>query len=467
MTQANTGIDLSKYQLGWSDDEDYVFKPTKGLNEDLVREISWMKGEPNWMRDFRVKSLKQFEKRPMPHWGGDMSEIYFDDIYYYIKPSEAVVDEWEDVPESIKDTYEKLGIPEAERKYLAGVTAQYESEVVYHKNREDLERQGVIFCDMDTALREYPEIVRAYFGKVIPSNDNKFSALNSAVWSGGSFIYVPEGVEVEMPLQAYFRINAENMGQFERTLIIADKGSKVHYIEGCSAPVSSTDSLHSAVVEIVVKESARVTYTTIQNWSNNVFNLVTKRAVVEAEGHMEWIDGNIGSRLTMKYPAVVMVGPKASGEVLSVAYAGEGQHQDAGAKMTHAAPETTSKIVSKSISKDGGRSSYRGLVRVEDDAHGCKSHVQCDALILDEDSISDTYPYMEIGSKDAVIGHEATVSKVADEQLFYLTSRGLTEEQATGMIVNGFIEPVTRTLPMEYAVEWSRLIELQMEGSVG
>ena len=403
----------------------------------------------------------------MPHWGGDMSEIYFDDIYYYIKPSEAVVDEWEDVPESIKDTYEKLGIPEAERKYLAGVTAQYESEVVYHKNREDLERQGVIFCDMDTALREYPEIVRAYFGKVIPSNDNKFSALNSAVWSGGSFIYVPEGVEVEMPLQAYFRINAENMGQFERTLIIADKGSKVHYIEGCSAPVYSTDSLHSAVVEIVVKESARVTYTTIQNWSNNVFNLVTKRAVVEAEGHMEWIDGNIGSRLTMKYPAVVMVGPKASGEVLSVAYAGEGQHQDAGAKMTHAAPETTSKIVSKSISKDGGRSSYRGLVRVEDDAHGCKSHVQCDALILDEDSISDTYPYMEIGSKDAVIGHEATVSKVADEQLFYLTSRGLTEEQATGMIVNGFIEPVTRTLPMEYAVEWSRLIELQMEGSVG
>jgi len=467
MTETNTEIDLSKYQLGWSDAEDYVFKPKKGLNEDLVREISWMKGEPNWMRDFRVKSLERFEKRPMPNWGGDMSEIYFDDIYYYIKPSESVVDEWDDVPDSIKDTYEKLGIPEAERKYLAGVTAQYESEVVYHKNREDLEQQGVIFCDMDTALREHPEIVRAYFGKVIPPNDNKFSALNSAVWSGGSFIYVPEGVEVEMPLQAYFRINAENMGQFERTLIIADKGSKVHYIEGCSAPVYSTDSLHSAVVEIIVKESARVTYTTIQNWSSNVFNLVTKRAIVEAEGHMEWIDGNIGSRLTMKYPAVVMVGPKASGEVLSVAYAGAGQHQDAGAKMTHAAPETTSKIVSKSISKNGGRSSYRGLVRVEDEAYGCKSHVQCDALILDEDSVSDTYPYMEIGSKDAVVGHEATVSKVADEQLFYLTSRGLTEEQATGMIVNGFIEPVTRTLPMEYAVEWSRLIELQMEGSVG
>ena len=467
MSATNTGIDLSKYQLGWSDAEDYVFKPKKGLTESLVQEISWMKGEPNWMRDLRLKSLRHFQNRPMPNWGGDMSEIYFDDIYYYIKPSESVVDEWEDVPEAIKDTYEKLGIPEAERKYLAGVTAQYESEVVYHKNREDLEAQGVIFCDMDTALREHPEIVRAYFGKVIPPNDNKFSALNSAVWSGGSFIYVPEGVEVEMPLQAYFRINAENMGQFERTLIIADKGSKVHYIEGCSAPVYSTDSLHSAVVEIIVKESARVTYTTIQNWSSNVFNLVTKRAIVEAEGHMEWIDGNIGSRLTMKYPAVVMVGPKASGEVLSVAYAGAGQHQDAGAKMTHSAPETTSKIVSKSISKNGGRSSYRGLVRVEDDAYGCKSHVQCDALILDEDSISDTYPYMEIGSKDAVVGHEATVSKVADEQLFYLTSRGLTEEQATGMIVNGFIEPVTRTLPMEYAVEWSRLIELQMEGSVG
>ncbi len=467
MSATNTDIDLSKYQLGWSDAEDYVFKPKKGLTESLVQEISWMKGEPNWMRDLRLKSLRHFQNRPMPHWGGDMSEIYFDDIYYYIKPSESVVDEWEDVPEAIKDTYEKLGIPEAERKYLAGVTAQYESEVVYHKNREDLEAQGVIFCDMDTALREHPEIVRAYFGKVIPPNDNKFSALNSAVWSGGSFIYVPEGVEVEMPLQAYFRINAENMGQFERTLIIADKGSKVHYIEGCSAPVYSTDSLHSAVVEIIVKESARVTYTTIQNWSNNVFNLVTKRARVEAEGHMEWIDGNIGSRLTMKYPAVVMVGPKASGEVLSVAYAGAGQHQDAGAKMTHAAPETTSKVVSKSISKNGGRSSYRGLVRVEEGAYGCKSHVQCDALILDEDSISDTYPYMEIGSKDAVVGHEATVSKVADEQLFYLTSRGLTEEQATGMIVNGFIEPVTRTLPMEYAVEWSRLIELQMEGSVG
>ena len=467
MATVDIGVDLSKYKLGWSDQEDYVFKPTKGLDERLIQEISWMKGEPNWMRDFRLRSHEKFLKRPMPWWGGDMDGIDFDDIYYYIKPSGGLNNSWDDVPDAIKDTYEELGIPEAERKYLAGVTAQYESEVVHHRNREDLEEQGVIFCDMDTALREHPEIVRAWFGRIIPPNDNKFSALNSAVWSGGSFIYVPPGVKVEMPLQAYFRINAENMGQFERTLIIADEGSEVHYIEGCSAPTYSTDSLHSAVVEIVVKKSARVTYTTIQNWSTNVYNLVTKRARVEAEGHMEWIDGNIRSRLTMKYPAVVMVGPKASGEVLSVAYAGPGQHQDAGAKMTHAAPETTSKIVSKSISQGGGRSSYRGLIRVEEGAHGCKSHVQCDALILDDESISDTYPYMEVGSDDAVIGHESTVSKVADDQLFYLMSRGLTEEQSMSMVVNGFIEPITRTLPMEYAVEWSRLIELQMEGSVG
>jgi Fe-S cluster assembly scaffold protein SufB len=874
MTTADIGVDLSRYQLGWSDEEDYVFKPKKGLNNDIITEMSWLKGEPQWMLDFRLKSHRRFERRPRPTWGGDTTGINFDDIYYYIKPTDTLVNDWDMVPESIKNTYERLGIPEAERKYLAGVTAQYESEVVYHRNREDLEAQGVLFCDMDTALREYPQLLKKHFGTVIPPNDNKFSALNSAVWSGGSFIYVPPGVEVEAPLQAYFRINAENMGQFERTLIIADEGSKVHYIEGCSAPTYSTDSLHSAVVEIVVGRSARVTYTTIQNWSDNVYNLVTKRARVEAEGHMEWIDGNIGclaegsrvttrggtkpielvmpgdevlsydeaagslcwrrvtakrysgeqpvrevrvgsrrlrvtdnhpfysyvydasrpkklgrydlayvradrlekaivpvssldygephklelpatatvfgssnqysdsfvaerhrparlavgetttdelmwlfglftgdgsiesvaagsggrrwakvvfsvprqdrararlvdvmarvmpgtaptersdgvavtwnsveladlledngfvtgalykrvpewvlnlpesqrlpfvagyldsdgcapsgrrgfsiksvnrellegvgdvltslgissrlrtefegerrvqildytstargshrlefpadprllplvsgelreavsrqpeptlrhfrrvgrsqielpssveirdvevsagaetvptwdievegtgnfvsegfivhnSKLTMKYPAVVMVGPKASGEVLSVAYGGPGQHQDTGAKMTHAAPETTSKIVSKSISSGGGRTSYRGLVRVEDDAHGCKSHVQCDALILDGDSVSDTYPYMEVGSGDAVIGHEATVSKVADDQLFYLQSRGLTEEQAMGLIVNGFIEPVTRTLPMEYAVEWSRLIELQMEGSVG
>ena len=467
MTIAPDALDLDKYKLGWSDEEDYVFKPQRGLDEAMLREISWMKGEPDWMLNFRLKSYERFLKRPMPNWGGDTSGIFFDDIFYYIKPTENQVDKWEDLPDAIKDTYEKLGIPEAERKYLAGVTAQYESEVVFHRNREDLEAQGVLFTDMDTALREYPELVKEYFGKIIPPNDNKFSALNSSVWSGGSFIYVPPGVEVEMPLQAYFRINAENMGQFERTLIIADEGSKVHYIEGCSAPVYSSDSLHSAVVEIIVKPNAHVTYTTIQNWSSNVYNLVTKRAWVEAEGHMEWIDGNIGSRLTMKYPAIWLAGPKATGEVLSVAYAGKGQHQDTGAKMVHLAPETTSKIISKSISKDGGRSSYRGLVRVEDGAYGCKSHVQCDALILDDDSVSDTYPYMEIGMRDAQIGHEATVSKVADEQLFYLMSRGLSEEQAIGMIVNGFIEPVTRTLPMEYAVEWSRLIELQMEGSVG
>jgi Fe-S cluster assembly protein SufB len=464
----STDLDLGRYKLGWSDVEDYVFKPKKGLNVEIVNEMSEMKGEPDWMRQFRLRALRNFERKPMAPWFAvNMPNIDFDDIYYYIKPTEGQVDAWDELPESVKNTYEKLGIPEAERKYLAGVTAQYESEVVYHKNREDLEAQGVLFADMDTALREHPEIVKAYFGTVIPPNDNKFAALNSAVWSGGSFIYVPPGVKVEMPLQAYFRINAENMGQFERTLIIADEGSQVHYIEGCSAPVYSTDSLHSAVVELIAKPGARITYTTIQNWSTNVYNLVTKRARAEAEAHVEWIDGNIGSRLTMKYPAVYLMGPKATGEVLSVAYAGPGMHQDAGAKMVHAAPETTSTIVSKSISKDGGRTSYRGLVRVEEGAHNAKSHVRCDALILDEDSRSDTYPYMEINEQDARIGHEATVSKVGEDQLFYLMSRGLSETQAMSMIVNGFIEPVTRTLPMEYAVEWSRLIELNMEGSVG
>lgn len=461
-------LDLGKYQLGWSDVEDYVFKPKKGLNEEIVKEMSWMKGEPEWMRAFRLRSLRYFEKKPMAPWFAvNMPDLDFQDIFYYIKPTEKQVNSWDQLPESVKRTYEKLGIPEAERKYLSGVTAQYESEVVYHKNREDLETQGVIFTDMDTALREYPEIVRAYFGTVIPPNDNKFAALNSAVWSGGSFIYVPPGVKVEMPLQAYFRINAENMGQFERTLIIADEGSQVHYIEGCSAPVYSTDSLHSAVVELIAKPGARITYTTIQNWSNNVYNLVTKRARAEAEARVEWIDGNIGSRLTMKYPAVYLVGPKASGEVLSVAYAGEGQHQDAGAKMVHAAPETTSTIVSKSISKDGGTSTYRGLVHVDQGATGSKSFVRCDALLLDDYSISETKPYMEVEERDAQIGHEATVSKVGDDQLFYLMSRGLSESQAMSLIVNGFIEPVTRTLPMEYAVEWSRLIELQMDGSIG
>ena len=465
---ATTELDLGRYKLGWSDAQDfYVFKPKRGLSEAIIREMSWMKGEPDWMTERRLKAYRHFRARPMPTWGGDMSGIDFDNIFYYIKPTDKQVDAWDELPDSVKATYEKLGIPEAERKYLAGVTAQYESEVVYHKNREDLEAQGVLFCDMHTALKEYPDLLKRYFGKVIPANDNKFAALNTSVWSGGSFIYVPPGVKVDMPLQAYFRINAENMGQFERTLIVADEGSQVHYIEGCSAPVYTSDSLHSAVVEIVVKPGARVTYTTIQNWSNNVYNLVTKRARVEAEGHMEWIDGNIGSRLTMKYPAVWLVGPKASGEVLSVAYAGSGQHQDAGAKMVHAAPETTSTIISKSISKDAGRTSYRGLVRFEEGARRSKSFVRCDALLLDDLSRSDTYPYIEVEEQDAQVGHEATVSRVGEDQLFYLMSRGLSEQQAMSMIVNGFIEPITRTLPMEYAVEWSRLIELQMEGSVG
>ena len=466
MATENLDMDYTKYDFKDST-EMYVHLSKKGLSKETVIGISKMKDEPQRMLDFRLRSYEAFMKKPMPKWGPDLGKIDFQNIYYYAKASEKTEKNWDDVPEDVKNTFDKLGIPEAEKKFLAGVGAQYESEVVYHNLREDLAKQGVLFLDTDSALKEQPEIFKKYFGKMIPPEDNKFAALNSAVWSGGSFIYIPPGVKVDMPLQAYFRINAENIGQFERTLIIADEGSEVHYIEGCSAPVYSTDSLHSAVVEIVVKESARVTYTTIQNWSSNVYNLVTKRARVEAEGHMEWIDGNIGSRLTMKYPAVVMVGPKASGEVLSVAYAGADQHQDAGAKMTHAAPETTSKIVSKSISKDGGRSSYRGLVRVEEEAYGCKSHVQCDALILDDDSVSDTYPYMEVGSSDAVIGHEATVSKVADDQLFYLMSRGLTEEQSMSLVVNGFIEPVTKTLPMEYAVEWSRLIELQMEGSIG
>ncbi|MDP9402710.1 MAG: Fe-S cluster assembly protein SufB [Actinomycetota bacterium] len=466
---ATTELDLGKYKLGWADTGvDYAFTPKKGVNEDVVREISWWKGEPEWMTQFRLKALRHFERIPMKPWFAvNMPAINFDEIYYYLKPAGEQVDEWDELPEQMKATYEKLGIPEAERKYLAGVTAQYESEVVYHKNREDLESRGILFSDMDTAVREHPEIVRRFFGKIIPPGDNKFAALNSAVWSGGSFIYIPPGVNCEMPLQAYFRINSEYAGQFERTLIIADEGSQVHYIEGCSAPVYSGDSLHSAVVELVAMPGARITYTTIQNWSPNVYNLVTKRARAEAEAHVEWIDGNIGSKLTMKYPSVYLMGPKASGEVLSVAYAGPDQHQDAGAKMVHAAPETTSTIISKSICKDGGRTSYRGLVHVDEGATNAKSFVRCDALLLDDHSRSDTYPAMEIGERDARIGHEATVSKVGDEQLFYLMSRGLSEEQAMGMIVNGFIEPITRTLPMEYAVEWSRLIELQMEGSVG
>ena len=461
-------LDLGTYKLGWNDGDQFVYRPRKGVNDTIVRDISHHKSEPEWMTKFRLNSLTRFERKPMLAWFADnMPDIDFDDIYYYIKPTDHQVSDWDMLPEGMKETYEKLGIPEAERKFLAGVTAQYESEVVYHKNRDDLEALGIIFCDMDTAVREHPEIVQRYMGTVIPPGDNKFAALNSAVWSGGSFIYVPPGVHVDMPLQAYFRINTENAGQFERTLIIADEGASVHYVEGCSAPVYSSDSLHSAVVELIAKPGAHIRYTTIQNWSPNVYNLVTKRAVAEAEAKVEWIDGNLGSKLTMKYPAVVLTGPKAHGEVLSVAYAGPGQHQDAGAKMTHVAPETTSIIDSKSISKDGGRTTYRGLVKVEPGAYGVKSHVRCDALILDEHSRSDTYPYMEIDEKDARVGHEASVSKVGEEQLFYLMARGLTEQQATAMIVNGFIEPVTKTLPMEYAVELSRLIELSMEGAVG
>jgi len=462
-------IELGGYQLGWSDEEDYVFKPKKGLNEEIIREMSLMKGESEWMLEFRLKAYQRFLRKPVPDWGGggSLDDIDFDDIYYYIKPMEGQAQDWDMVPDSIKETYEKLGIPEAERKYLAGVTAQYESEVVYHRNREDLEAMGVLFTDMDTAVREYPEIVREYFATVIPPNDNKFAALNSAVWSGGSFIYVPPGVHVDQPLQAYFRINAENMGQFERTLIIVDEGAYVHYVEGCSAPVYSSDSLHCAVVEIIVKEGGRCRYTTIQNWSNNVYNLVTKRAVAYRNATMEWVDGNLGSKLTMKYPAVWLMEPGAHGEVLSIAFAGAGQHQDAGAKMVHVAPDTTSLITSKSISMDGGRAGYRGLVRVEPGAEKSKSFVRCDALILDEDSRSDTYPYMEIEESDIDIGHEATVSKVGDDQLFYLMSRGLSEEEATAMIVAGFIEPIVKELPMEYAVELNRLIELQMEGAVG
>src|SRR5271155_1082941 len=400
-------LDFSRYQLGWSDEQLPVFKPKKGLNESIVREMSEMKGEPEWMRTFRLAALRRFDRKPMAAWFAvNMPDLDFDDIYYYVKPTEGQVQDWDDLPDAIKNTYEKLGIPEAERKYLAGVTAQYESEVVFHRNREDLEALGIIFCDMDTAVRDYPDLVRKYFGTIIPPNDNKFAALNSAVWSGGSFIYVPPGVNVDMPLQAYFRINTENMGQFERTLIIADEGSQVHYVEGCSAPVYSTDSLHSAVVELVALPGSRITYTTIQNWSNNVYNLVTKRARAEAEARVEWIDGNIGSRPTMKYPPLYLTGPKAPGEGLSVAHAGAGQHQDAGAKMVHAAPETTSTIISKSISKDAGRTSYRGLVRFEEGAKHSKSFVRCDALLLDEKSRSDTYPYIEFGEHDAQVGHE-------------------------------------------------------------
>jgi Fe-S cluster assembly protein SufB len=443
-----------------------VFKARKGIDADIVRQISDMKNEPDWMRDFRLKSFEIFESKPMPKWGGDIA-IDFQDIYYYLKPTDHQGRTWDDVPAEIKETFERLGIPEAERKYLSGVKAQFESEVVYGSVKEDLTKQGVIFTDTDTAVREYPDLVRKYFATIIPPQDNKFAALNSAVWSGGSFIYVPPGVKIDFPLQAYFRINAENMGQFERTLIIVDEGAQVHYVEGCTAPMYSSESLHSAVVEIACLRGSRCRYTTIQNWANNIYNLVTKRAMAYADATMEWIDGNLGSRLTMKYPAVYMMEPGARGEILSIAFAGAGQHQDAGAKLVHCAPNTHGRIISKSISKNGGRSSYRGLVRVEKGATDSKSNVVCDALILDSKSRSDTYPYIEIDEQDVSVGHEASVSRIGEEQLFYLTSRGLTEAEASAMIVNGFIEPLVKELPMEYAVEMNKLIQLQMEGSVG
>jgi Fe-S cluster assembly protein SufB len=461
-------LQLGSYKYGWHDESHSVFTPKKGLSEEVVREISALKDEPKWMLDLRLKSYKHFLARPMPEWGGDLSKIIFDDIYYFIRSTEKQATTWDELPDDIKNTYDKLGIPEAEKQRLvSGVAAQYESEVVYHKVREDLEAQGVIFLDTDTALREHPDLFREHFTKVIPANDNKFAALNTAVWSGGSFIWIPEGVKVDVPLQAYFRINQQNMGQFERTLIIAEPGSYVHYVEGCTAPIYSSDSLHSAVVEIIVKPGARVRYTTIQNWSNNVYNLVTKRAAAYEDATMEWIDGNIGSKLTMKYPAVWLMGRGARGEVLSVAFAGDGQHQDAGAKMVHHAPDTSSSIVSKSVSQGEGRTSYRGLVHIAEGAERVKSSVVCDALLLDETARSDTYPYMEIEEDDAQIGHEASVSKIGEEQLFYLQSRGVDEAEAMAMIVRGFIEPIARELPMEYALELNRLIELQMEGSVG
>src|SRR5947207_2554401 len=455
------------YSAGFHVAENYAFKSKKGLNREIVEQISEMKGEPGWMRQFRLKSLEHFLKRPMPTWGADLSSINFDDIYYYIKPVQQQGKTWEEVPVEIKDTFDRLGIPEAERKFLAGVTAQYESEAVYHKVREDLEKLGVIFTDMDTALRLYPDLVKEHFGSIIPYTDNKFAALNSAVWSGGSFVYVPEGVRVEIPLQAYFRINAQNMGQFERTLIIAAPGSYVHYVEGCTAPTYASDSLHSAVVEIKVMNGARVRYTTIQNWSKNVYNLVTKRAAAYRDATMEWVDGNLGSKVTMKYPAVLLMEPGARGDILSVAFASDGMQLDAGAKVTHLAPHTTSQILSKSVSKGTGRASYRGLVRVNPGAHHTKSNVRCDALLLDEHARTDTYPTIRVEENRTEIGHEATVSKVGEDQLFYLMSRGLDESEAYSLIVNGFIEPITKELPMEYAVELNRLIQLEMSGSVG
>jgi len=458
---------VGEYKYGFRDPENYVFKSDKGLTREIVESISAFKNEPEWMREIRLKALDVFLAKPMPTWGTDLSEIDFNNIHYFVRATDRQGRSWDEVPEEIKNTFDRLGIPEAERKYLAGVSAQYESEVVYHNIRKDLEAKGVLFCDMDTAVREYPDIVRQYFGTIVPMTDNKFAALNTAVWSGGSFIYVPPGVTVEIPLQAYFRINTENMGQFERTLIIVDEGANVHYVEGCTAPTYSSDSLHAAVVEIIVKKGGRCRYSTIQNWSTNVYNLVTKRAVAYEDAVMEWVDGNIGSKVTMKYPAIYLMGPRARGEVISIAVASKGMIQDAGAKIYHFAPDTSSRITSKSISRDGGNTTYRGHILVEPQAERAKVKVECDALIFDDGSESHTIPYMDIKNQNVTIEHEATVSRVSEEQLFYLMSRGLSEEQALAMVVMGFIEPFARELPMEYAVELNRLIEMEMEGSVG
>jgi Fe-S cluster assembly protein SufB len=466
--QAATIDELGRYEYGWHDADSAGAIAKRGLSEEVVRNISALKNEPEWMLELRLKGLRLFGKKPMPTWGSDLNGIDFDNIKYFVRSTEKQATSWDDLPDDIKSTYDRLGIPEAEKQRLvSGVAAQYESEVVYHKIREDLEEQGVIFLDTDTALREHEDVFKEYFGTVIPVGDNKFAALNTSVWSGGSFVYVPKGVHVDIPLQAYFRINTENMGQFERTLIIVDEDAYVHYVEGCTAPIYSSDSLHSAVVEIIVKKGGRCRYTTIQNWSTNVYNLVTKRAVAHEGATMEWIDGNLGSKVTMKYPAVWLMGEHAKGETLSIAFAGEGQHQDAGSKMVHAAPNTSSSIVSKSVARGGGRTSYRGLVQILEGAHGSKSTVKCDALLVDDISRSDTYPYVDVREDDVSMGHEATVSKVSADQLFYLMSRGMTEDEAMAMIVRGFIEPIARELPMEYALELNRLIELQMEGAVG
>jgi Fe-S cluster assembly protein SufB len=466
-SKTNNFEEFNQNQYGFRDPDSFVFRSQKGLDEDIVRQISMMKHEPEWMLKFRLKAYAHYLKRPIPTWGADLSDLVLDDIYYYVKPAESEGRTWEEIPENIKNTFDKLGIPEAEQKYLAGVGAQYDSEMIYHNVQENLKDQGVIFLSIEEGLRQHPDIFRQYFSTVVPIYDNKFAALNSAVWSGGSFVYIPPNTKVDLPLQAYFRLNSASIGQFERSLIVADEGAQVHYVEGCTAPTYSTNSFHSGVIEIVVKKNARVRYTTIQNWSNNVFNLVTQRAKVYQNATMEWVDANLGSKTTMKYPSCFLMEPGAHGEILSVAFAGPGQHQDAGGKMIHFAPDTSSKITSKSISRGNGRASYRGLLKINSKAEGSKSNVVCDALLLDRDSRSDTYPYIEVDAQDVDLGHEATVSKVGEEQLFYLMSRGLSAEQATTMVVSGFIEPLVKELPMEYAVEMNRLIQLQMTGSVG